>query len=213
MKKILLLALLGSFAAQAMNLSDAPTEQADINKPILVSIKNNTATDWTFSGKYLGKKQIFSIIIPAHSTRQIDRQLSFSKPSRRTFGKQQLYFLRQIDGPAKYRLVGINVLKLLYWTIYCGSAMGCKRSTISNELTIASNERFTIELSKDGQSHKEELKNYNAELKLLKEAKPLVDIAVNEMVDQIQKGKITLESLKAKLPTELFEQIKNALGK
>ncbi len=207
MKKVLLLALLGSFAAQAMDAPDLRTKTTKITKATLVYIKNNTPTDWKFIGFFYPKeqwntKQIFSITIPANSTTQIGRQLFLSseKLITKIQKKQPFYSLKQIGGPADYKLVGSNVLKLRGQV-----KMTDARSIISNILRIAPGQPFTIELSRPGYL-------YKAELKLLK-AETLVDVAVNKMVKRIINGEMTLESLKAKFPAELFEKIEKELGK
>ena len=79
MKKVLLLALLGSFAALAM---DAPTPMAGSKGKIIVkSINNQTDKDWVFVNK---------IEIPAGKTIQVNLVLDYGQYSLSTVARIQL---------------------------------------------------------------------------------------------------------------------------
>ncbi len=76
MKKILLLALLGSFAAQAMDDVPMAGPSAATGQIIVKSIDNKTDKDWVFVADMAGDTRIN---IPAQTTIQVNRALDYPK--------------------------------------------------------------------------------------------------------------------------------------
>ncbi len=198
-KRFLLLAFLSVFAIKAIDKNEI-----EIIKPTLVDIKNNTKEDFEFLGILLkSQTKNFSIKIPAGKTTLINKELVFIKGGLMAKFALNLpgYFLQQINGEANYTFGWHgNELQL------SGEAkQDWVQSVISNKLTTASGDHFTIELKQPDPPY------HSAELKLVKTLKRLDDISVNNIANQIQEGKFTLESLAGKIPKELIEKIHKAL--
>ena len=159
MKKLsLLFALLGSFAAQAMIKEE---EKVKIVKPLLVYIKNNTATKFIFSD-YLAKtgKKVFSITIPAKSNVKINKKLSLAAGGLRTAYKLNLPSYSLDPSGGSYKLTFKNDELYLF-----GEQGTNALRTISNKLTITTGAPFAIEINEPNREW------YKAKLTLVK-AKP-----------------------------------------
>ena len=164
---VLLLGLLGVYAAQAM---EKPDSTLKFFVPFLTYIKNNTDTDWTFEAFVSGKPPItiVSIPIPPKSTSQIDQQIiisaaDFLQRMAMGFMSLPLYVLRVGNkGRFDFMLLLPNKL-VLSGFLDPKSIFEGPRSQISNELKVNTGDRFAIELNQD------ELGNFVAQLMLIKE--------------------------------------------